>query len=219
MVAVNAELSAYAVAHGGEMPWVTSPTPGVERKRFFHNGSEEKGQVTSIVRYAAGAKFPMHKHPEGEEILVLDGIFSDQTGDYGPGSYLLNPDGTSHAPWSVPGCTIFVKLRQYGDTLQKAVETDSLTWEPGRIDGIQVKWLYRNSDDSIVKRLVKIDAGVEIPAHGHNGGEEVFVLSGDLEDEHGRYGPHCWARYPVGAEHQARTEGGCLLYVQTGGFG
>ena len=29
----------------------------------------------------AGSRFPAHDHPEGEEILVLEGVFSDEHGD------------------------------------------------------------------------------------------------------------------------------------------
>ena len=71
-----------------------------------------------MVRFDPGARFPRHAHPDGEEILVLDGVFSDETGDYPAGSHLLNPDGTSHAPWSGLGCTLFVKLRF--NTLRKS---------------------------------------------------------------------------------------------------
>ena len=54
---------------------------------------EEYGRVTSVVRYAAESSFHTHGHPAGEEILVLDGVFSDEHGDYPAGSYLLNPKG------------------------------------------------------------------------------------------------------------------------------
>lgn len=219
MAARNADLSRFAVVHGGAMDWQPSPTDGVARKRLYHDGSAERGRVTSIVRFDPGARFPMHDHPEGEEVLVLDGVFSDDSGDYGAGSFLLNPDGSRHAPWSDPGCLLFVKLRQYTDPEQVALDTDTLPWQPGRVDGVKIRWLYRNANDSVTKRLVKLDPGTEIPDHGHPGGEEIFVLAGDITDDDGQYGVHCWARYPVGKRHRVRTGNGCLLYVQTGGFG
>jgi len=69
-----------------------------------------------------GSRFPEHDHPEGEEILVLEGVFSDQRGGHGPGSHLASPEGHRHAPWSDPGCVIFVKLRQYGGAGRGYVE-------------------------------------------------------------------------------------------------
>ena len=101
------------VRRTADMDWQPSPVAGVWRKRLELAGAVEAGRVTSVVRFDPGARFPRHAHPDGEEILVLHGVFSDETGDYPAGSHLLNPDGTSHAPWSGPGCTLFVKLRQY----------------------------------------------------------------------------------------------------------
>lgn len=61
------------------------------------------------VRYAAGSAFATHTHPGGEEILVLDGIFSDEQGDYGPGTYLRNPPGSQHQPFVRQDTIIWVK--------------------------------------------------------------------------------------------------------------
>ena len=84
----------------------------VERKRCFRAGPQESGSVSSVVRYLPNAAFPSHAHPQGEEIFVLDGTFSDQRGDHKKGVFLLNPEGFSHAPSSVEGNKIFVRLRQ-----------------------------------------------------------------------------------------------------------
>ena len=62
------------------MDWTASPSGTVWRKRVHRVGPAESGQVTSVVRYQPGASFPPHDHPEGEEILVLDGVFSDAAG-------------------------------------------------------------------------------------------------------------------------------------------
>ena len=80
------------------MEWVSSPSGSVWRKRVHLVGPPESGQVTSVVRYEPTSRFPAHDHPEGEEILVLDGVFSDEHGDW-PGTYLLNPEGFRHAPF------------------------------------------------------------------------------------------------------------------------
>jgi len=75
----------------------------VARRGPAHAGpgvGDEVARATSIVRYAAGSRFDEHVHHGGEEILVLDGVFSDEHGDYPAGSYLRNPPGTRHAPFS-----------------------------------------------------------------------------------------------------------------------
>ena len=93
---LNADLSQRCVVDGNALPWQPSPSPLVHRRLLERNGGEV-ARATSIVRYDAGAKFNSHNHALGEEILVLDGTLSDELGDYGPGTYLKNPSGSSHA--------------------------------------------------------------------------------------------------------------------------
>jgi len=56
----------------------------------------EVARATSIVRYAAGAGYSSHQHAGGEEILVLDGVFNDENGQYPAGSWLRNPRYSKH---------------------------------------------------------------------------------------------------------------------------
>ena len=123
------------------MEWTASPSATVWRKRLHRVGPAESGQVTSVVRYAPGAEFHAHGHPEGEEILVLDGVFSDEHGDWPAGTYLLNPEGFRHAPFSKDGCLLFVKLRQYAGKGRHhvALQTDDLPWTSGEETGVASK--------------------------------------------------------------------------------
>ena len=75
-----------------DLPWIPSPELGIERRMLERTG-DEVAKATSIVRYKPGSQFPMHAHEFGEEILVLDGVFSDETGDYPAGTYIMNPPG------------------------------------------------------------------------------------------------------------------------------
>src|SRR5919199_2619515 len=115
----NDDLSRPVVVHAGRMDWVPSPAAGVDRRMLFRVGGEV-ARATSIVRYAPGSAFPRHAHGGGEEILVLEGVFQDEHGDYPAGCYFRNPPGTSHVPASKEGCTIFVRLWQFreGDAAQ-----------------------------------------------------------------------------------------------------
>lgn len=76
---------------------------------FTQRIGSESARATSIVQYQAGARFANHKHDLGEEILVLEGTFSDELGDYPPGSWIRSPHMSLHKPFSKDGCTIFVK--------------------------------------------------------------------------------------------------------------
>src|SRR6267143_499133 len=72
--AVNGNLSIRAVADTTRMEWAPSPSGSVWRKRVHLVGPAESGQVTSVVRYEPRSRFPAHDHPQGEEILVLEGV-------------------------------------------------------------------------------------------------------------------------------------------------
>jgi len=81
----------------------------------------ESGRATSIVRCVPGSYFSAHVHDGGEEFLVLEGVFSDEHGNYGPGSYLRNPPGSLHSPFSEEGCTLYVKTGHLSKAIAEAV--------------------------------------------------------------------------------------------------
>ncbi len=219
-VSLRADPSVLEIVHTDAMPWAASPSPGVERKRLSLYGPVEAGRVTSIVRYAPGSRFPAHPHPQGEEILVLRGVFSDERGDHRAGTYLLNPEGYRHAPYSVEGCELFVKLRQYPglDRPQVRIETEE-GWEPYAVPGVHRRPLYASDAHPDAMHLLRIDADAVIPEVTLEGGEELFVLEGTFGDEHGEYRAGTWGRYPPGTRHTPRTSSGCRLYVKNGHLG
>ncbi|MDX1737389.1 MAG: cupin domain-containing protein, partial [Alphaproteobacteria bacterium] len=108
---INHDLSQRVVLDTNKLEWSETRMNGVARRMLDRDGAES-GRATSIVRFEKDSYFEAHTHPGGEEFLVLEGIFSDETGDYGPGSYVRNPIGSSHKPFTKEGCTIFVKLWQ-----------------------------------------------------------------------------------------------------------
>lgn len=64
----------------------------------------------ALVRWAPGTRFQPHTHWGGEEILVLEGVFSDEHGDYPAGTWIRSPHMSVHNPYSEPGCLIYVKV-------------------------------------------------------------------------------------------------------------
>ena len=176
---------------------------------------DEVAKATSIVRYQAGAKFPTHTHELGEEILVLAGVFSDETGDYPAGTYIMNPPGSSHAPHSQTGCMLFVKLRHLGaDQVQREVlNTATAPWYQGMVPGLNVMPLMQQGSGST---LVRWAPETYFNPHRHFGGEEIFVVDGVFEDEHGRYPAGSWIRSPHMSLHQPFSKEGCTIFVKTG---
>ncbi|MEW6612429.1 MAG: cupin domain-containing protein [Pseudomonadota bacterium] len=216
---LHANLLERVVLDTHALPWEPSPSPGVQRRRLDRLGGES-GRATSIVRYDAGAAFPAHAHPAGEEILVLDGVFSDEHGDYPAGTYLLNPPGTRHAPFTRDGCTLFVKLRQHDgpERQQVCLDTQALDWLPGVAPGLSVKPLYSQAGFPENVALVRWEPGTEFHRHVHPGGEEILVLEGVFEDELGSYPAGTWLRNPHMSVHTPFSREGCIIHVKVGGL-
>ena len=186
MTSLNADPNLRAVLDTNALGWTPSPMAGVERRMLDRHGGEV-ARATSIVRYAPGSRFERHVHGGGEEILVLEGTFSDEQGDYPVGTYLRNPAGSSHVPFSDGGCTLLVKLQQMhpADHQRLVIDTSSSPWLPGLVPGLQVMPLHAFGSEHVA--LVRWAPGTVFQPHGHPGGEEIFVLDGVFQDEHGTY--------------------------------
>ncbi|MFT6123574.1 MAG: anti-sigma factor ChrR (cupin superfamily) [Oleiphilaceae bacterium] len=211
---LNLDFHKQVVIEAAKMDWMDSPSAGVLRKPLAR-AADEPGHVTSIVKYQKGASFTAHPHPMGEEIFVLAGVFSDETGDYGAGTYIRNPPDSSHTPFSKEGCTIFVKLNQFNERDDQFVRinTNTAPWRQG-IGGLQVMPLHEFEHEHVA--LVKWPAKEVFQAHRHFGGEEVLVLSGEFCDEHGRYPVHTWVRSPHLSQHHPFVEQETVILVKTG---
>jgi anti-sigma factor ChrR (cupin superfamily) len=212
---LNDDLSQRAVVRSEQLPWLSSPAAGVKRRLLARDGAED-ARATSIVRYEAGAVFPPHAHPQGEEILVLEGEFADEHGVYPAGTYIKNPNGSSHAPRSLKGCTLFVKLRQLqdGDFERVVIRPADQVWGQGMVRGLQVCALSQFGTTHTA--LVRWAPGTHFNKHQHYGGEEIFVLEGTFQDEHGDYPQGTWLRSPHLSSHQPYSTQGCLILVKVG---
>jgi anti-sigma factor ChrR (cupin superfamily) len=194
--------------------WVASPQQGVERVMLDRVGGEV-ARATSIVRYAPGSDFPRHQHPGGEEILVMSGTFSSEDGDYPTGWYLRNPPGSSHAPSSAPGTTIFVKLFQMNDGERAEVRVDTRdpsNWK--RTDGRDRCELFVSPFERVALERVAAD---ELVVPDASRGAELLVLDGDVSSSSGTYGPGSWVRMPPGDAATFRAGlAGAAVYLKTG---
>ena len=212
---INTDFSKRVVIDSNQSPWTPSPMNGVERC-MLDRAAAESGRATSLVRYSPETSFPIHAHPRGEEILVLSGVFSDAGGDYPTGSYLRNPPGSQHSPFSTPGCVLFVKLDQFSplDGEEVRLNTRQSQWMPGMVPGLLVMPLHDFEGEHTA--LVRWAPGTCFNRHRHWGGEEILVLEGVFQDEHGTYPAGTWLRSPHLSEHKPFSTEGCLIYVKTG---
>jgi anti-sigma factor ChrR (cupin superfamily) len=211
---LNDDYSERIVLHHEDLEWVGSPQAGVERRMLDQTG-DEVAKATSIVRYQPGSTFDLHRHEFGEEILVLDGAFSDENGDYPAGTYMMNPPGSSHALRSEPGCVLFVKFSHLGTDQRhrEVVDTRTAQWHQGMVPGLTVMPLMQQGTGST---LVRWAPQTYFNPHRHFGGEEIFVVDGVFEDEHGRYPSGSWIRSPHMSMHKPFSKEGCTIFVKTG---
>lgn len=215
---VNADFDRRVVVHTARAAWQDSPQAGVQRIPLDRIGAEV-ARATSLVRFAPGSHFPAHVHGGGEEILVLDGVFSDETGDYPVGSYLRNPPGSRHTPASAPGCTLLVKLWQFApdDHAELHLASGAMPWQDSSIPGLSRLPLHEHA--GVQTALLRLQPGTRCPEQHFPGGEELFVLDGRLSDEHGDYPAGTWLRNPRGSRCARHSVTGALLYVKTGHLG
>lgn len=218
--AINGDLLVRTCVDTAAMAWSPSPSGSVWRKRVHLVGPPESGQVTSVVRYEPHSTFHAHDHPGGEEILVLDGVFSDEHGDWPAGTYLLNPEGFRHAPHSSGGCTLFVKLRQFPGRERRhvVIDTHGLPWSPVDATGCERKLLYRQDGFSDVVELQRWPPGSSLGAVSYADGAELFVLEGEFDDETGNHRSGCWLRFPRADHHRPQSAQGCIVYIKHGGL-
>ena len=211
---INADFSRRAGVQPVDYEWVASPRQGVERVMLDRVGAE-KARATSIVRYAAGTTFPPHPHPGGEEILVLSGVFSDEAGDYPAGSYLRNPPGTSHRPFSREGALIFVKLWQMPSHESRSVRVD--TRDPSQwqtLNGRERCLLFANETEQVsLERLKPDDPLFKAPVDG----AAMLVLQGALREGSKAFLSGAWLRLPPGEYPEfAAGEQDVTLYLKSG---
>lgn len=214
---VNADFSERVVIATNELPWIASPQAGVERRMLDRIG-DEVARATSLVRYAPASTFEPHDHALGEEFLVLEGIFSDEHGDYPAGTYVRNPPGSHHSPRTAPGCIILVKLRQMAlsESERIVIDTAKAQWSTGDAEGHQRLDLYTNRENGERVTIERLDAGTSLPAANCPGGEEIFVVSGRLADEHDEYGSGTWIRNPPGYRHSLESSSGAVFWAKRG---
>jgi quercetin dioxygenase-like cupin family protein len=212
---LNADLYEPVIVHAARLDWIPSPAAGVDRRMLYREG-DEVARATSIVRYAPGSAFPEHAHNGGEEILVLEGVFQDEHGDYPAGSYFRNPPGTAHSPAAADGCTIFVRLWQHrrGDEVQivrRPGEGEILQPRPG---ASAARLLFQDATERVwfEEWSARAEIMVENPQ-----GLELLVISGELQIDDEPCTALSWARLPAGRALSASVgSAGAQVWIKEG---
>ncbi|KZN12312.1 cupin domain-containing protein [Marinomonas sp. TW1] len=210
---LNMDFAQTVVIDTNQEEWIGSPMTGVFRKPLAREEAE-RGHATSIVQYQPKSVFRPHPHPLGEEILVLSGVFSDETGDFKAGSYFRNPPGTSHAPHSGEGCLLLVKLHQFHPSDLNRVSLDAANiWNQ---KDSSILPLYQYGEERVY--LIRMLGENTLTTLALSKAVEVFVISGQAN-----YGEHTlsagvWFREPSFSPKDWRVDGECFIWLKTGHF-
>ncbi len=94
---------------GLDLPWRAPQTEGVfwiplhldawDAAQEETQGNERKrGGGTVLIRMDPGCGYPPHRHLGAEDVLVLQGGYSDEYGTHLTGQHVHYPAGSSHGP-------------------------------------------------------------------------------------------------------------------------
>ncbi|WP_170788507.1 cupin domain-containing protein [Ruegeria lacuscaerulensis] len=202
---VNADFTKRVAVHFDQNEWVQSPAAGVERKMLDRIG-EEVARATTIVRFAPGSAFAAHTHDGGEEYLVLEGVFQDETGDFPVGSYVRNPPTSSHTPSAKEGATILVKLHQFDPADRTEVRRS--------INGAEKLQLFKDTQEDV--RVLSLAAGESLNLDAEQG-LELFVIEGSVSEADEEFSAWDWLRLPPETQSVA-TAGtdGARVWIKSG---
>jgi anti-sigma factor ChrR (cupin superfamily) len=213
--AMNTDLNSRVVVDTQSMEWLATTAVG-ERCKLLAGDAAAAASTTRMLECAPGATLATPAHGLGEEILVLEGTLADDRAGYSAGAYLRNPPGTQRSLRTSAGCVLFVKRYPFEttDTALVRIDTANTAWRQGLVPGLSVMPLHEHPYEHVA--LVRWQPETYFQPHGHFGGEEILVLSGVFEDEHGSYPAGTWIRSPHMSRHQPFSRPGCTIYVKTG---
>ncbi|HEV7842146.1 MAG TPA: cupin domain-containing protein [Pyrinomonadaceae bacterium] len=79
---------------------------------FLHplRRDEETGDSTVLIRMEPGCDYPAHRHNGIEEILILQGGYRDQQGEYRAGDYVFNEASSTHHPVALEGAEACIMI-------------------------------------------------------------------------------------------------------------
>jgi anti-sigma factor ChrR (cupin superfamily) len=179
--------------------------------RTIHSTRDVGGCLSLLYRLAPGSKLPLPAQGDGQEILVLDGSWEGARGRLDFGGYALQPAKQTEAGLSSAGCTLFVRRGPQLGALDGALQIafEAQPWLPGA-GRLRVKPLSTGT------AFVHWPAGERFLPHQHWGGEEIYVISGQFEDEHGKYPAGSWLQSPHLSAHHPFVVEETLIFVKTG---
>ena len=118
------------ITKSNELEWKPLIEEGVKTDGIFVKvllfDEEAKRAPTFLLKFEAGASYPNHNHPAGEEAFVLEGGVRFGPNQLNAGDYLYTPPNATLSVFSKTGCTVLFKVPQEVEILWQVVETKFL---------------------------------------------------------------------------------------------
>lgn len=176
---------------------------------------DESGLESALIRLSPDT--PLLELPAawGAEIIVLEGSLTLHEGTLMAGAYARRPPGCVEARSGSTGCTLFLRSGPFASADREVVHTQfqDQPWLPGQ-GNLEVKPLHSFEGEGTA--LVHWPPGERFVPHQHWGGEEIFVLSGTFQDEHGSYPQGTWLQSPHLSSHHPFVVEDTVIFVKTG---
>ncbi len=102
------------IVESNKKEWKPLLEDGVDTKGIYVKAlrydEQTKRSPTILLKFDAGAKYPYHNHPGGEELFVLEGsvIIAGQT--LNAGDYLYTPVDFKHSVTTETGCILLLMI-------------------------------------------------------------------------------------------------------------
>lgn len=192
---INYDIGKKAVVHGNRAKWRRNPD-GMSESLYFDLVNGEKPVATLLTRLRKRALLPAEVLSGGKEMLVLEGDFQDERGDYPIGSYMRFPPGSKQESYSDSGGLLFVKTWQFSRRDRTYVNIDAYGQAKKTYrtrPGVQIQQLYGDCREDV--RIEHWDANHHIEVKQCNG-LEVLVLSGSCFEPSTGYEKYSWVRMP-----------------------
>lgn len=91
-----------------EQQWQPHPlVVGIEMAILRVN--EQKREIVVLLRCSEGVSYPLHRHADEEEILVLEGDMESNGQTYQQGDYLYSASDSVHDVSTRQGCLLYIR--------------------------------------------------------------------------------------------------------------
>ena len=147
------------------------------------------------------------------DLYIVKGSLVESDKELPSGTFLTRSTESSLNAGS-GGATVFM----YRDSIainsrDETVVPSELQWYQGGAEGMEVAPLFGAHHRL---SLVSWKPGTQIGVHSHPFGEEIFVLAGELHDQHGRYPAGTWQRLHPETSHSPFAEIDTLILLRNG---